>query len=60
MCVIDFRKVVEEYSTDEDLFFKDFATAFAKLISLGVPKPVGGGGGGGLVKSLLAAIGLGK
>lgn len=49
---------------DEDLFFKDFSAAFAKLLSLGTPnKPagVGGGGGGimGLVNSLLAMLGMG-
>lgn len=59
----EFRKVVEEYVADEDLFFKDFAAAFAKLISLGTPnKPAGVGGGGGimgLINSLLAMFGLG-
>lgn len=48
---------------DEDLFFADFAAAFAKLISLGTPnKPAGVGGSGGimgLLNSLLAMIGLG-
>ena len=56
--------MVEEYVADEDLFFKDFSAAFAKLLSLGTPnKPagVGGGGGGimGLVNSLLAMLGMG-
>jgi len=32
-----FKKYVEMYSKDEDLFFKDFAKAFAKLLELGVP-----------------------
>lgn len=32
-----FRKYVEMYAKDEDLFFKDFAKAFAKLLELGVP-----------------------
>jgi len=32
-----FRKWVEIYAKDEDKFFKDFAAAFAKLLSLGVP-----------------------
>lgn len=36
-----FRKYVEMYAKDEDLFFKDFATAFAKLLELGVPFPGG-------------------
>merc|ERR1712138_166303 len=33
-----FRPMVEEYAADEALFFKDFAAAFAKLLSLGCPK----------------------
>lgn len=33
----EFRKLVEMYAKDEDLFFKDFAKAFAKLLELGVP-----------------------
>ena len=37
----EFRKYVEIYAKDEDLFFKDFAKAFSKLLELGVafPKP---------------------
>lgn len=34
-----FRKYVEVYAKDEDLFFKDFAQTFAKLLELGVPFP---------------------
>lgn len=34
-----FRKFVEMYAKDEDLFFKDFSKAFAKLLELGVPFP---------------------
>jgi len=30
------RVWVEKYAADEDLFFKDFATAFSKLLELGV------------------------
>lgn len=58
----EFRKVVEEYSADEDLFFKDFASAFAKLISLGTPTATAAGGGGlaGMLNSLLSMLGLGK
>ncbi|CAM9763508.1 unnamed protein product [Ectocarpus sp. 12 AP-2014] len=57
----DFRKVVEEYTADEELFFKDFAAAFAKLISLGTPSQSAAGGGvGGLLDSFLAMIGMGK
>lgn len=33
----DFRHYVVAYAADEELFFKDFAAAFAKLISLGCP-----------------------
>lgn len=34
-----FRKVVELYAKNEDAFFKDFASAFSKLLELGVPFP---------------------
>lgn len=32
-----YRPYVEKYAKNEDLFFEDFAKAFAKLIELGVP-----------------------
>jgi len=32
-----FRAVVEEYAKDEAVFFKDFASAFGKLLALGCP-----------------------
>ena len=32
----NFRQYVELYARDEELFFKDFAAAFAKLLELGV------------------------
>jgi len=32
----EFRKYVEIYAKDEDLFFKDFSAAFGKLMELGV------------------------
>ena len=37
----EFKKYVEMYAKDEELFFKDFAKAFSKLLELGVqfPKP---------------------
>lgn len=35
----EFRKYVEMYAKDEDLFFSDFAKAFSKLLELGVPFP---------------------
>jgi cytochrome c peroxidase len=34
-----FRKIVELYAKDESSFFKDFASAFAKLLDLGVEFP---------------------
>jgi cytochrome c peroxidase len=33
----EFKKYVELYAKDETAFFKDFASAFAKLLELGVP-----------------------
>jgi catalase (peroxidase I) len=33
-----FKKYVELYAEDKDLFFKDFSLAFAKLLDLGVPR----------------------
>ena len=35
----EFKKVVEIYAKDEDAFFKDFASAFSRLLELGVPFP---------------------
>ena len=32
-----FKKYVEQYAKDQDLFFKDFSAAFEKLLELGVP-----------------------
>jgi len=34
-----FRVYAEMYAKDQELFFKDFSAAYAKLLSLGVPKP---------------------
>jgi len=34
-----FKKVVELYSKNEDAFFKDFASAFSRLLELGVTLP---------------------
>jgi len=34
-----FRKVVELYAKDENAFFGDFASAFSKLLELGVDYP---------------------
>lgn len=36
-----FKKWVEVYAKDEDKFFKDFASAFGKLLALGVPVGTG-------------------
>ena len=33
----EFRKYVQIYAKDEARFYKDFAAAFGKLLSLGVP-----------------------
>jgi len=33
----EFKKYVELYAKNEDRFFKDFASAFSKLLALGVP-----------------------
>lgn len=35
----EFKKVVELYAKDEPAFFKDFASAFSKLLELGVDFP---------------------
>jgi len=35
----EFRKIVEIYAKDETAFFKDFSSAFGKLLELGVPFP---------------------
>jgi catalase (peroxidase I) len=32
----EFKKYVEMYAKDQELFFKDFAKAFSKLLELGV------------------------
>ncbi|KAJ3295532.1 hypothetical protein HDU79_009045 [Rhizoclosmatium sp. JEL0117] len=34
-----FKPIVEEYAADKELFFKDFAAAFGKLLELGVKRP---------------------
>ena len=34
-----FRKIVALYAKNEEAFFKDFASAFAKLLELGVDFP---------------------
>jgi len=35
----EYKKYVELYANDQDLFFKDFAVAFQKLEELGVNFP---------------------
>eukprot|EP00816_Leptocylindrus_hargravesii_P009824 CAMPEP_0196808532 /NCGR_PEP_ID=MMETSP1362-20130617/8523_1 /TAXON_ID=163516 /ORGANISM="Leptocylindrus danicus, Strain CCMP1856" /LENGTH=320 /DNA_ID=CAMNT_0042182911 /DNA_START=17 /DNA_END=979 /DNA_ORIENTATION=- len=37
----EFKKYVELYAKDQDVFFKDFAKAFSKLLALGVAPVVG-------------------
>jgi catalase (peroxidase I) len=32
----EFKKLVELYAKDKDAFFRDFSSAFAKLLNLGV------------------------
>ncbi|TPX56834.1 hypothetical protein PhCBS80983_g04250 [Powellomyces hirtus] len=34
----EFAKIAKEYAQSNELFFKDFAAAFAKLLELGVPR----------------------
>jgi len=34
----EFKKIVEEYANDKQVFFDDFAAAFGKLLELGVPR----------------------
>lgn len=34
----EFAKVAKEYAKDQEVFFKDFAAAFGKLLELGVPR----------------------
>uniref|UniRef100_A0A7S1XUV8 Cytochrome c peroxidase, mitochondrial n=1 Tax=Phaeomonas parva TaxID=124430 RepID=A0A7S1XUV8_9STRA len=51
-----FRKWVEAYAADEELFFKDFAAAFGKLMELGVPFPGAGGGGLASILSFLKSL----
>lgn len=36
-----FKPFVELYARDSDRFFADFASAFGKLLELGVPFPAG-------------------
>ena len=33
-----FNKYVKQYAKDEERFFKDFASAYSRLMELGVPK----------------------
>jgi cytochrome c peroxidase len=38
---LEFKKIVEEYANDKEIFFNDFAAAFGKLLDLGVPRSSG-------------------
>merc|ERR1711924_448053 len=42
----EFAKYAKKYKDDEELFFKDFAKAFVKLMELGVKFPSEGGSSG--------------
>lgn len=56
----EYRKYVEAFAADEDLFFKRFSAAYAKLMELGVPAFSGKGGAGGAFDSIKGALGLKK
>lgn len=45
-----FKKHVQKYAKDEDLFFKDFANVFSRLLELGVPAQNFEAAAGGLEK----------
>jgi len=53
-----FDEWVVKYKDSEELFFKDFASAFGKLLALGVPASGGGGGGAGPLAQIKAIFGL--
>jgi len=59
-----FHEWVLKYKDDEELFFKDFAAAFGKLLALGVKESTAGstggagGGLGGLLAKLMGFMGL--
>ena len=53
-----FRKWVEAYAKDEDLFFKDFAAAFSKLMELGVPFDAPKAAGPSFLETLKGWVGL--
>lgn len=56
----EFKKHVIAYKEDEELFFKDFAAAFGKLMELGCPFPNAGGaaGGAGIIGEVKRMFGL--
>ncbi|WFD36383.1 cytochrome-c peroxidase [Malassezia cuniculi] len=45
-----FKKTVQKYAKDEELFFKDFASVFSRLLELGVPAENFDAGAKGLEK----------
>mmetsp|Transcript_33787 Transcript_33787/g.43566 ORF Transcript_33787/g.43566 Transcript_33787/m.43566 type:complete len:362 (+) Transcript_33787:762-1847(+) len=57
-----FNAWVEKYKDDEELFFKDFATAFGKLLALGCAQKSAlakdNSVGGGLINSIKGLVGL--
>jgi hypothetical protein len=51
------------YKNDEELFFKDFAAAFGKLLALGcgsgsAPAASASAGGGGILATIKGLVGL--
>lgn len=54
----EYRKYVEAFAADEELFFKKFASAYGKLMELGVP--AFSGKGAGTFDSIKGALGLKK
>ncbi len=53
----DFKKYVEAFAKDEELFFQKFAQAYSKLMELGVPAF---GKSAGVFDSVKGALGLKK
>jgi cytochrome c peroxidase len=57
-----FNEWVEKYKDDEELFFKDFAAAFGKLLALGCDnknaKAADNSAGGGIIATIKGLVGL--
>ncbi len=54
----EFKKWVVAFKDDEDLFFKEFASAFSKLMELGCPFAGKAASGGGLLAQAKGALGM--